>query len=155
MGLFSWLRSQKTLKSGDGNVLTPLIDDYREEVRMIRQLQDHAQKAPYPQMAEKLQALAEEEKKQAEVLKERISLLGGSIDQKEVETRSGWNHWQRLMADLDDERTQRTRYQDQAILGGIEALDLRELLLEFAQQEARHIIVLRELILRSDPHAER
>jgi bacterioferritin (cytochrome b1) len=155
VALLSWLKSQKTSKSADGNLLTSLIDDYREEMRMIHQLQDHAQRAPYPQMAEKLQALAEEERKQAETLKERISSLGGSVDQEALETKSGWNHWERLMVDLDDERTQRTRYQDQAILSGIEALDLREQLLEFAQEEARHINVLRDLILRSDPHAGR
>jgi rubrerythrin len=152
LAFFSFRRPQKAPEARNGT-LNALAEDYQEELRMVRQFQDHAGKAPYPHFAERLRTLAEEEKKHAELLRERILSLGGSVEEKEIETKTGWNHWQRLVVDLGDEQMQEKRYQDQAIRYGARVLNLRELLLELAEEEAHHIGILRDLILRSDPQA--
>ena len=112
---------------------------------MAQQFQDHASRAPYPYFAKKLQTLAEEEMKHARRLREQILSMGESVEPGEIRTKNGWNHWERLVVDLDDERVQEALYQDQAVQTEGDEGTLRELLFELAGEEARHIGILRDL----------
>ena len=152
--MLPFLKRKKTRDTGD-LIIEALLTAYYEEERMARQLLEHAEKAPYPFFGKELRRLAGEEERQATLLKDKISSLGGVVPSKETAAKGGWNHWDRLVADLKDEQVQRAHYEDQAIRSGSNFGSLRGMWLELADEESRHIGVLRELILRSDPHAGR
>lgn len=50
--------------------------DYRDQLRLSEQIHAHAERAPYPHVAQRLRQIALEKRKSADVLKEKILSLG-------------------------------------------------------------------------------
>jgi len=83
MGIWNRVRSlfgASSKRNGDREPLDAigtLIDDYHRLRRLARQINAHAEGAPYPYIAERLKQIALEKDEEAGVLRERIIQLGG------------------------------------------------------------------------------
>lgn len=138
---------------GKAGLLADLLTDYQEEVRLARQIRDHAEKAPYPSMGEALKSVAAEHERHAQLLQEKIFSLGGQAGEGVGEVRGGKNSWARLNQDLQDCKVLEKRYIEQAIRWDPERPDVVELFRTLEEETARQCALLRDLALRSDPHA--
>jgi len=128
--------------------------DYHDQLRLAGQIQAHAEKAPYPHVAQRLRQIAREKRQHADLLKEKILSLGGRLDEPSLELRPGKNHWQRMTRDLEDQRELETRFREQATRWLEAAPEISELLEGIAAAEALHKETLLDLIARADPQAE-
>jgi hypothetical protein len=126
---------------------------YRRLCALARQLDDHAEKAPYPQFAARLRQMAAEKRASAGRLRERIVRLGAAVDEPSREVRSARNHWERVVQDLQDQKALETDFFDQATLLGDERPELAELLSEVAASQHPHTDTLLDLVARADPQA--
>lgn len=138
---------------GKAGLLADLLTDYQEEVRLTRQIRDHAEKAPYPSMGEALKSVAAEQERHARLLQEKILSLGGQVGEIVGEAKGGKNSWARLTHDLQDCKALEKRYIEQAVRWDPEMPDVVELLRTLERETVRQCALLRELALRSDSHA--
>lgn len=73
--------------------------------QLAEQLEAHAEQAPYPQVTDRLRAIADEKRSIANLLKQFSGNAQGSIrgalNRPPV---AGKNHWERLICDLEDQR---------------------------------------------------
>lgn len=78
---------------------------YVEILQLARQIESHAEFAPYPQVAARLRRIAGQKQEIAERLKRIIEVLPGSVpEENSTLPATGKNHWQRLVRDLEDQR---------------------------------------------------
>jgi hypothetical protein len=148
----------RRLFGGEGDsrrkdLLTDLLTNYRQEVLLARQVRDHAEKAPYPTAGETLKGIAAEQERQARLLRERILSLGGQVSEVVGETKGGRNSWARLTHDLQDCQALQKGYIEQAIRWDPEEPEVVELLRTLGRETVGQCALLRDLALRSDPHA--
>jgi hypothetical protein len=73
--------------------------------QLAEQLETHAEQAPYPQVTERLRAIADEKRSTANLLKQISGNPQGSsrgaLNRPPV---TGKNHWERLIRDLEEQR---------------------------------------------------
>lgn len=127
---------------------------YGEYRRLERQLDEHAEKAPYPQVASRLKALLGSEGENAASVSARLAVLGRYAESDAAaQLRDGCNSWERLSGTLDDYRALiRTlgqllvRWDDESPEDAILVRDLRERA-QFGRME------ISDMISRADPHA--
>jgi hypothetical protein len=141
-------------KSEDEIAADLLCDVQRACTRLARQLEEHADRAPYPQFAERLTELVGEQEDSARKLSFRLAQLGrNSPEIGSTPTRDGRSSWERLRVSLEDYRALirqlsqlKARWDDErpedAALVGL----LRD-------RALGHREVLIDLLARSDPHA--
>lgn len=134
-------------------LLQELVADYTAEIALAQQQRAHAELAPYPAAAVKLNELAAADEGQAKRLAELIGKLGGTTPEVNGEVRAGKSHWARLMIDLEAKRLAGNRYLEQAITWENESPDVGALLRELEREEQEHRVMLRDLIAKSDPQA--
>ena len=140
-----------TEKSGVADELEALYNEYR---RLERQLDDQADKAPYPQDAIRLKALLVSEGENAASVSARLAVLGRYADwDATARVRVGSNAWERLNGTLEDYRALiRTlgqllvRWDDESPEDALLVRDLRER----AQQGRMEVS---DMVPRADPHA--
>src|SRR5215468_11580796 len=72
-------------------------------LQLAKQIESHAELAPYPQVAERLRQIADEKRNSGKGLKEIIENLQGSISEGTQLPATGKNHWQRLIRDLENQ----------------------------------------------------
>ncbi len=135
------------------DLLADLLTDYREEVLFARQVRDHAEKAPYPAVGETLKGIAGEGERHAQILQEKILSLGGQVGEVVGEVKGGRNSWARLTHDLQGCKALEKRYVEQAVRWDPEEPEVVELLRTLEREMAGQGALLRDLALRSDPHA--
>ena len=133
---------------------TVLADNYRELARLANQLRQHAEKAPYPFVAERLQQMAAEKEKSIGVLFENIEQLGARVAKFDSSIPSGRNHWERMHQDLEDQKRVEARLTDDISYLALEARDHSQLLRQLVEVERRHKSALLDLLARADPQAE-
>jgi len=85
-------------------VLRLLCREYLTQLKDAIQFRRHAEQMRYPHFRDKLLRIAEAEEKHAGTLKRRILALGGEIPKISPTPEEGWNNWEELRLDLDDER---------------------------------------------------
>jgi hypothetical protein len=73
-------------------------------LQLAKQIESHAELAPYPQVTERLRQIANEKRDSGNRVKEIIENLHGSIREGSQLSTTGKNHWQRLIRDLEDQR---------------------------------------------------
>ena len=140
-----------TEKSAVADELEALYSEYR---RLERQLAEHAEKAPYPQVATRLKALLVNEGENAASVSARLAVLGRYAESDgTARLRDGSNSWERLIGYLDDYRALiRTlgqlfvRWDDESPEDALLVRDLRERA-QFGRME------ISDMISRADPHA--
>jgi hypothetical protein len=136
-------------------LVTELANACAEERRMARQLQLHAERVPYPDLAGTLRGLAEQEEAHAALLLDELKRFGTANGVGTTrQPRSGRNYWERLTFDLEDLRAKAKRYVELAQHWDGDYPQAAALLQRLVRDEAAMCQVLGELIARSDPHAE-
>jgi len=159
MGIWNRIRrlfGASSKRNGDReplDLIGILIDDYHHLRRLARQIEAHAERAPYPYITERLKQIAIEKDEEAGVLKERIIKLGGQPKEVELDLHSGKNHWARMVQDIEDEKELEDRFLDDALRLGSEAPEIGDLLRQLVAGKAFHREALQELVVKADPQA--
>ncbi len=159
MGIWNRIRSlfgASSKRNGDReplDVIGTLIDDYHGLRRLARQINAHAESAPYPYITERLKQIAREKDEQAGVLRERIIQLGGQPKEVELELHSGKNHWARMVQDIEDEKVLEYQFLDDALRLGSESPEISDLLRQLVAGKAFHREALQDLVVKADPQA--
>jgi len=146
-------QSEKNGRLRVSESLKLLQESYRDLCRLANQIEAHAQRAPYPYVADCLRKMAQEKHHTATALKERILSKGGDFKDSELELKSGKNHWERMVRDLEDQRALETTLLERAFRLAEEFPDISDLLKNIALAQASHKETLINLLARSDPQA--
>lgn len=121
---------------------------------LAEQIDSHAERAPYPHMAQRLRQMAAEKRLTANLLRDKILDLGGKLEELPLEVKSRKNHWERMVQDLNDQKALENSLLEQAAILAEEAPEICDLLREVAAAQLPHREALLDLIARSDPQAE-
>lgn len=130
-----------------------LKTSYRDLYRLAEQINNHAERAPYPYMAQRLRQIAAEKRTIANALRVKISTLWETAQEPELDPISGKNHWERISRDINDQKLLETRLLEQAIRLADEAPEISELLNRTVVAQRSHIEILLDLVARADPQA--
>jgi hypothetical protein len=133
--------------------LENLQDSYRELRRLAAQVADHAARAPYSGVAERLKRIAAEKQASADLLRDKLVAAYRSPDQTALEIESGGNHWERMGRDLNDHSVLETRLLERAARIEEKSSDIAELLRQVARVNSHHVRDFMDLIARADPQA--
>ncbi|HUK42091.1 MAG TPA: ferritin-like domain-containing protein [Candidatus Acidoferrales bacterium] len=149
-----WSRMRRALRHDRReDVLILLRREYLTQIKDATQFRSHAEQMRYPQFRRQLNQIAEAEEQHAEALRKRISALGGEIPRISPLPEDGWNNWEELRLDLDDERQ---RFWDlEAQLPMVEQVDsdTARVLRRILEDEKKHQEAIIGMLMRSDPQA--
>lgn len=134
-----------------GEILKADCHDLRQ---LAEQIRTHAERAPYPHMAERLRQIALEKQKSAIILKEKILRLGCELEEHSPIIKSGKNHWERMVQDLEDHKALENSFLEQAVRLAEEAPEISALLREVVAAQLPHKEALLDLVARADPQAD-
>lgn len=144
----AWFKSEEERVADE---LQALQAEYR---RLARQLESHAELAPYPHVAERLQRLLDAEERNARTVAERLAALGRHPRPNGIEhVRGGRNSWERLVATLEDYRALERRFTSLYVRWDDEHPEDAALVRSLRDLAAAHRETIADLIARSDPHA--
>lgn len=133
-------------------LLRILNENYSKEIAIAKMMEEHAEMIPFDFLREKLKKIAEDERKHAEKLKQKISELGGTVNPSpkiynvkmaSIHTEKGFR---KLVADLEFDKEIYEDYISQ--INRIENEDIKKLLREIADEEAKHKDVLMDIVMR-------
>jgi hypothetical protein len=144
----SWFRSE------DERAADALLELHGTCKRLARQLEEHADRAPYPQFAERLREIVAQQEDNALKLSARLAELGRNATENGAgPTRDGRSSWDRLRLSLEDYRglirqlsQLKARWDDERPADAALVAELRD-------RSLAHREVLVDLLARSDPHA--
>jgi DNA repair ATPase RecN len=150
---------QRMLAAQDGksklrNPMDILAETYQDLSTLAEQISSHAERAPYPHMAERLRQMAAEKRASANLLRAKLDAYGKTLEETPREIKSGQNHWERMAQDLNDQRSLETKLFDRAALLNEKTPELAELLRQIAAAQRPHVAALLDLIARADPQAD-
>lgn len=143
----------QTAKPFKSSPLEVLKKSYHDLSRLAEQIDDHADKAPYPYVTRQLNMIAAEKRAIARLLKNEILRLGGQPEESKFEVKSGKNHWERMTSDLEDQRALENQFLAHALFLMEEAPKISDLLQEVVAKQAPHRESLLNLLARADPQA--
>jgi hypothetical protein len=158
---FDWLKGIRRLlpfgratNGGGGRPDSDTLDDLlRRLVRLADQIEDHAERAPYPYIAERLRRIAKEKRLSVALLKDKLRLPaadGGGIEQ---DIQRGKNHWERMAQDLEEQKSFDASLHNLTLAAAEHTPDIAPLLEELARSQALHRDSLTDLLVRADPQA--
>ena len=128
--------------------------DYHALWRLAEQIYTHAGKAPYPHVAMRLRRIASEKRHATSILKKKLLSLGGELEELPLDLKSGKNHWERMVHDLQDQKALESSFFEQTMLLADEAPEISELLRKIVDTQLPHKEALLDLAARADPQAE-
>lgn len=144
-------------ENGKTKLLDPvemLAISYHDLCRLAEQIETHAKRAPYPHVAQRLRQIAQEKRLSANALRDKILNLGGTLEEPQLNLKSGKNHWERLARDLEDQKALENSLIEQTFRLAGEAPEISDLLKGIAAAHVSHKETLLDLIARADPQAE-
>jgi hypothetical protein len=144
----AWFRTEESRVADE---LEALYAEYR---RLERQLGEHAERAPYPHVAQRLKALLATEGENAASVAARLAELGRYAETNlSAVLRDGASSWERLLGTLEDYRSLirqlgqlKARWDDERPEDAVLISGLRD-------QATRNRSEISDLIARADPHA--
>lgn len=143
-----WLQADEERVTGE---LQALHAEYR---RLARQLEAHAELAPYPHIAERLQEMLQDENANAGVVSARLSALGRHLREDGTgPIRGGRNAWERLVVLLEDYRSLLRRLSELWVRWDDESPEDAALVRGLRDSALAHRETIVDLVARSDPHA--
>ena len=153
-------RLQKFLSRQNGNddrelidVVDILIEHYQNLICLAKQIIAHAERAPYPHVAQHLRQISLEQQNSANTLKEKILYLGGNPKETNLELRSGKNHWARILQDIKDQKELENQLSADASRLALKSPEITDLLRRVVAGEVVHRETLQDLVARADPQA--
>lgn len=155
MSFWQWLAGSQEPQHKDPNLLVPeLVSHHRAESGLVRQLRAHAELSPHQAGKEQLRAAADEQHAIAQRISEKVAELGGECSEEEnVTPKTGRNHWDRVVQDLEESQALTQRYNEQAIYWDPDLPDATQFFLALERDKKRLNALLRDIALRADPHA--
>jgi ferritin-like protein len=155
MGVFDRLSRLITGAPPTHEVVQRLLECYLEAVVRSRLLLEHAELAPQEHSAERLRELAAGEEQQVQRLAEALRAAGQppTVPQDVPPSRGTWNHWGRLVQDLEAHRRAVRRLRELATHFAESLPTTAQLFDELCHEESAHCEALRELIARADAQA--
>ncbi len=134
-------------------VLDDVVQAYRAERQQADLLKRNAERARYPQAAEAMRRLAEEETRHAEQLRQHLHVLGGDLPAVEARAVVGNSQWERIVAAYEVAQAKRRRLIELVSHWDPEEPELATLLRQIAEDDQRQFPVYEAVIMRSDPQA--
>ncbi|MBI2998176.1 MAG: hypothetical protein HYY46_06930 [Deltaproteobacteria bacterium] len=138
------------LKSVDPSAALKI--NYRDLLQLAKQIESHAERAPYPHVAEILRQMAREKQASANALKEKIPALQ-ETEVPHLAISTGKNHWERMVQDLEDQKVFEENFLQLANFIAEERPEISHFLREIVIRQAPHKEKLLDLIARADPQA--
>jgi rubrerythrin len=134
-------------------VLADVGQAYRAERQQAELLQKNAERAKYPQAAEAMRRLAEQEARHAEQLRQHMHVLGGDLPAVESPALVGNSQWERILAAYEVAQAKRRRLIELVSHWDPEEPELATLLRQIADEDQREFRVYEAVMMRSDPQA--
>ncbi len=150
--IWKWLQ-QFPPHNGRKKLLAWLCQEYVEETRHSIQFQGHAERMHYPQFRKKLSEIAEEERKHAQWLEAKIIAFGGQVPQISPTPEEGFNSWERLCLDLEEEKRCISELAERLAIAAEIDPETAGVLRRLLDEEKNHREVIRDMLMRSDPQA--
>lgn len=157
-----WNRLHATLRpASEKNGKSKLLDSidiltagYHDLRRLTEQIKTHAERAPYPHVAVRLRQMALEKEKTIGALREKLLSLGAHVGGPQAQPKSGKNHWERMVQDLEDQKGLEAFFLEQATRLVDGAPEIADLLSKVVADQSPHKEILLDLVARADPQAE-
>jgi len=130
-----------------------LQDSYRDLSRLAAQISNHAARAPYPGVVERLRRIAAEKQASADLIRPRLLAAHRTLDEATLDINSAGNHWERMGLDLSAHSALETRLLERAARLEEKSPDLAELLRQIVRSNNHHVRAFMDLIARADPQA--
>lgn len=130
-----------------------LAKNYGELLRLARQIESHAEKAPYPHVAEKLRRIAREKQELASAMREKLAPWQNTTAEPPSTVKSGKNHWERMVQDLEDQRALDEGLIEAGSVLAARNPELSRVLRDIVAAQAAHREEFLDLIARADPQA--
>ena len=128
-----------------------LAEDYAAEVRLARQLAEHAKRlSRFPDARSRLLEIAAREEEHARWLREAIERLGGTPPARVLSPVDARTNWERLVADLEAEKADLDRYLEDAYAVERDHPEVAALLLRIRQEEEAHQREIARILARSE-----
>lgn len=154
MGFWERLVGPSLTQSKDVRRLqAELAANYREEARLARQIRAHADRSPHQAGAQALRRVAEEQDRLVHTLQQHLIEFGGEASNADGPVKEGKNHWARVIHDLEDSQTLSRRYNERGIYWDPDRPDAVTLFRTLEREKHRINSMLREIVVRADPHA--
>lgn len=130
-----------------------LYREYVEETESMLQYQHHAERMRYRQFRDELYRIAEEEKKHADWMRERINALGGEVPHISFTPDERQNSWQYLGVDVEAERRCRADLIEGLVRAERTDPKTAAVLSRILEEEENHRDRIMDMAMRSDPQA--
>jgi len=145
-----------TLLKKLGGILKPHVINKKafDSREILREIFRDLSLAPYPNIAQQLRQIAIEKRETVNTMKEKISGLLVPKDESQLNLRSGKNHWERMVRDLEDQKTLENKLVIRAASLADEAPELSDLLKGIKAGQLSHKDTLLDLVVRADPQAD-
>lgn len=144
----SWFQTEHERVAGE---LQSLHAEYR---RLVRQLESHIEAAPYPHVGELLQAILQDEDRNAQVIAQRLEALGRHLREDGAgDIKGGHNSWARLVVLLEDYRALLRRLSALWVRWDDEHPEDARLVRDLRESAVEHREAIVDMVARADPHA--
>lgn len=154
MGFWERLIGSDPVSSNDTQELvSELALSCTEEQGLAQQLRDHAEQAPHHAGAEQLRAVAEQQDRVVQLLRDALRARGGVATAEPQPAKGGQNHWARVVHDLADNQALMKRYGEQLAYWDPEVPDAAQVFRSLERDKSRIGAALRDIALRADSHA--
>jgi rubrerythrin len=134
-------------------VMADVAQAYRAERQQADLLRRNAERAKYPQAAEAMRRLADEETRHAEELRHHLHVLGADLPTVDPLALVGNSQWERIVAAYEVAQAKRRRLVELFTHWDPEEPELVTLLRRIADEDQREFHVYESVIMRSDPQA--
>jgi hypothetical protein len=143
-----WFRTE------DERVADALEKTHDEILRIARQLDAHAELAPYPQVSTRLHEIRAAEEKSARAIADRMIALGRQPStHASGAVRGGQSCWARLVVDVEDYRSLLRQLSQLWVRWDDEHPEDAALVRRVLDESTISRDALNDLVARSDPHA--
>jgi rubrerythrin len=148
-----WSRLLGVSEHGARALVDDLTDAYRAEAEHAAHLRQHAERARYPQAAEALRRLAEQEDRHAAALRDLLASHGGGVPPIAPEPLPGGNPWQRAVAAQQAAQRKRREMLQRVNRWDPEVIDAADLLRRIEHEDGAVMGVYNDLVMRADPQS--
>jgi hypothetical protein len=141
-------------KSEEESTSDALLEIYVACASLARQLEEHADRAPYPQVTARLREIVAEHEGNLRRLSARLAVLGRNAPEDGLQlSRDGRSAWERLRVSLEDYRLLIRKLAQLKARWDDERPEDAALVASLRDNAVGHREILVDLLARSDPHA--
>ena len=151
MGLLARLLG--TSPHTDRDLVADLVAAYRAEAEHAQHLRQHAERARYPQAADHLRRLAEQEDRHAIALRDLIVAHGGGVPPIAPDPLAGRNPWERAVAAQQEAQRKRREMLQRVNRWDPEATEAATIMQRIEREDGEAIGTYNDLVMRADPQS--